>query len=245
VRRAAFALWQSVEAFPKGTVFLAVVDPGVGSPRLPVIVESNGYRFIAPDNGLLTYVLATDPNARAWALANPAFHLPMPSSTFHGRDIFAPAAAYAAMGVPGRAFGPLVPSLKRLPLPRCEVQEDLIVGETLHTDRFGNMTTSLGAFTYDGTDWLLMPWLQRTEPRYFTPGAVQMTNGRLLPIVRTFAEIPEGEIAALINSVGLIEIAANRASAAQTHHLQSGETVILLSQAAYQAHLQREEADNE
>ncbi len=245
VRRAAFALWQSVSAFPKGTVFLAVVDPGVGSTRLPVIVESRGYRFIAPDNGLLTYALEGDPNARAWALANPAFHLPAPSTTFHGRDIFAPAAAYAAMGVAGRAFGPLVPSLRRLPLPRCEISDGALVGETLHADRFGNMATSLGVFRHDGNDWLLVPWLQNAEPRYFKPAAVQLDDGRILPVVKTFADIPDGEIAALVNSAGLIEIAANRANAAQTHQLQPGKTVTLLSDTAYHAYLHREETRNE
>lgn len=246
VQRAAFALWQSVSAFPQGTVFLAVVDPGVGSPRLPVIVESRGYRFVAPDNGLLTYVLEGDHNMRAWALANPAFHMPTPSATFHGRDIFAPAAAYAAMGVPGRAFGPLVPSLQRLPLPRCELSDEgVLVGETLHADRFGNMATSLGVFRHDGNDWLLMPWLQNAEPRYFKPAAVQLNDGRILPVVRTFADIPDGEIAALVNSAGLIEIAANRTSAVQTHRLRPGETVTLLSETAYRAYLQHEETRDE
>ncbi len=239
IRKAAFVLWQSMAAFPEGTVFLAVVDPGVGSPRLPVIAESRGFRFVAPDNGLLTYALAGDPNARAWALANPAFHLPFPSATFHGRDIFAPAAAYAAMGVPGRAFGPMVPALQRLPLPRWEAEgKDTLHGEVLHADRFGNVLTSLGVFRQDGDAWLLLPWLRGEEPRYFTPAAVRLPNGKLLPLVRTFADIPEGETRALIGSTGLIEIAANHRSAAAMLQLRPGDAVTLLSEEAYRRQAQ-------
>ena len=233
IETAAFVLWQSMGAFPEGTVFLVVVDPGVGSSRLPVIVESRGYRFVAPDNGVLTYALEGDPNARAWALANPAFHLPLPSTTFHGRDIFAPAAAYAAIGVPGRAFGPMVPALRRIPLPRCEHDGDLLHGEVLRSDYFGNIVTSLGVFRPEGDAWLLMPWLRAQTPRYFTPGAVQLPDGKTVPMVRTFADIPPGEVRALIASAGLVEIAANRQSAAAMLQLQRGDQVTLLSQKAY------------
>ncbi len=235
IRRGAFVLWQSLPHFPKGTVFLAIIDPGVGSHRLPVIVESGGYRFIAPDNGLLTYVL--DHTARAWALANPAFHLPTPSATFHGRDIFAPAAAYAARGVPGRAFGPVVPSLKRIPLPKRHLEAEdgqaVLHGEVLHADRFGNLITSLGAFRRAGHDWMLFPWPEprvgSEEPRYFAPAAVRLPNGRLLPVVQTFADIPPGETAALVGSSGMIELAANQQSAAEMLALQPGDPVTLLS----------------
>jgi len=229
IRRAAFALWQSYRFFPQGTIFLAVVDPGVGSSRLPVLVESEGYRFIAPDNGLLTYVLKAE--SRAWALANPAFQLHLPSATFHGRDIFAPAAAYAALGVPGRAFGPMVPTLQRFPPPRWAREGDLLHGEVLHADHFGNLITSLGAFRYDGEQWLLLPWLYEThEPQYFTPGAVRLPDGRVLPLVRTFAEVPTGEVAALVGSSGMVELVANRHSAAEMLHLAPGDPVTLLSE---------------
>ncbi len=231
IRQAAFVLWQSLDHFPEGTVFLAVVDPGVGSHRLPVIAESQGYRFVAPDNGLLTYVATLE--TRAWALANPAFHLPIPSATFHGRDIFAPAAAYAARGVPGRAFGPMVPSLRRIPLPAWRLEgRHMLRGEVLHADRFGNVITSLGAFRRSGSDWMLFPWPEtraQQEPVYFIPAAVRLPDGRLLPVVRTFADIPPDETAALVGSSGMIEIAANRQSAAAMLDLKPGDSVVLLS----------------
>jgi len=236
IRRAAFVLWQSYRHFPPGTIFLAVVDPSVGSPRLPVIAEGGRYRFIAPDNGLLTYVWKEHADSlRAWALANPAFQLPLPSTTFHGRDIFAPAAAYAAHGVPGRAFGPMVPALRQIPLPSLRLGKEVLQGEALHADHFGNILTSLGVFHYDGKEWVLTPWLRRGEPRFFTPGAVRLPDGRLLPIVRTFSETPAGEVAALVGSSGLIELVSNRTSAAEILALPEGSPLTLLSRKAYQA----------
>ena len=229
IRRAAFALWQSYSFFPPGTIFLVVVDPGVGSARLPVLVESEGYRFIAPDNGVLTYILKAE--SRAWALANPAFQLHLPSATFHGRDIFAPAAAYAALTVPGRAFGPMVPTLQRIPPPRWEQEGEMLHGEVLHADRFGNLITSLGAFRHDGEQWLLFPWLYEAgEPRYFTPGAVRLPDGRVLPMVRAFADVPPGDVAALVGSSGMVEIIANRHSAAEILALEPGTPLTLLSE---------------
>jgi len=229
VRRGAFALWQSYRFFPEGTIFLAVVDPGVGASRLPVMVESEGYRFIAPDNGLLTYVLRAE--SRAWALANPAFQLHMPSATFHGRDIFAPAAAYAALGVPGRAFGPMVPALQRFSLPRWAREGEMLHGEVLHADRFGNLITSLGAFRRDGEQWLLFPWLHEgEEPQYFAPAAVRLPDGQVLPVVRTFDDVPPGAVAALVGSSGMVEIVARRRSAAEVLRLADGAPVTLLSE---------------
>jgi len=227
IARGAFVLWQASRYFPENTVFLAVVDPGVGTHRLPAIAEIDGRRFIAPDNGLLSYVLTE--NARAWALANPVFQLPNPSATFHGRDIFAPAAAYAAKGVPGRAFGPLIPELQRLPTPPCDFADGEVRAQILHADRFGNLITSAGVFQKDAGEWLLSPWLGQGKPRYFAPAAVRLPDGRAIPVVRTFAEIPEGEVGALVGSSGMIEIAANRRSAAELLGLERGAPIAVLS----------------
>ena len=226
VERGAFVLWQTWRYFPKGTVFLAVVDPGVGTHRLPVLAEAEGYRFIAPDNGLLSYLLPE--NARAWAIANPVFHLPNPSATFHGRDIFAPAAAYAAKGVPGKAFGPLVPALKRLPRPQCRLVGEEIHAQVLHADHFGNLITSAGVFQKEGDLWVFTPWLSEATPVYFTPTAVRLPDGEVVPIFKTFAEVPQGEIGAIVGSAGMIEIVANRQSAAEMLGLERGVPITVL-----------------
>ncbi len=229
IRRAALTLWQSYRYFPRGSVFLVVVDPGVGTRRLPVLVETQGYRFVAPDNGVLTYVL--DDKARAWALVNPSFHLPEPSTTFHGRDIFAPAAAYAAMGVPGKAFGPIVPTLQRIPLPRWRWGSAGLEGETLYADRFGNVVTSLGVLRRQTEgDWALESWPRPGKMYTLQPRAVRLPrHDMLLPLVQTFADVPPDSAAALVGSSGLIEIVANGASAARMLDLQPGEPVLLLS----------------
>ena len=145
IRLGSIILWQSVSYFPKGSIFLCVVDPGVGTHRQPVILETGNYSFVGPDNGLFSLVLS-DP-FRAWVLGNPDLALPDPRSTFHGRDIFAPAAAHAAQGVPGSEFGPKVKTLITDPAPVLESSSSRnLEAEVIHIDRFGNALTSLGRF---------------------------------------------------------------------------------------------------
>jgi S-adenosylmethionine hydrolase len=235
IRRAAITLWQSAPYFPQGTIFLAVVDPGVGTSRKPVFVQTDLGQpgkeifFIGPDNGLFTFVLAG--NFQAWELANPAYRLPHPSATFHGRDIFAPAAAYAARGVRGPDFGPPVPDPVRLPAPRLvETGPGRVTGEILFADRFGNILTSLGRLERQASDLLqLRPWIGSARPRLFRRQAASLVlpNGVKLSLVDTFGHIPNGESAALAGSSGLLEIAANRRSAAEILNLKDGDPVIL------------------
>jgi S-adenosylmethionine hydrolase len=145
IRRAAVELWRSTPYFPNGTVFLCVVDPGVGTARRSVIVTGNlmqdrtekAYTFVGPDNGTFTFLEHTLP---AWELKSPSFALQGASSTFHGRDVYAPAAAYAALGHAGAEFGPPVKELVRLPLPRLKTSANgQLQGEILHADHFGNL----------------------------------------------------------------------------------------------------------
>ena len=234
IRRAAITLWQAVPFFPSSTVFLAVVDPGVGTPRRPLFIQSGAgipgeeYIFIGPDNGLFSFVLS-DP-FQAWELAEPAFRLPQSSATFHGRDIFAPAAAHATRSVPGSAFGPPVLDPLRLPTPRLEsVAPGSLSGEILFADRFGNYLTSLGIFKRPQEGRLhFQPWLPGVSPQSFAAQETRLIlpGGARLPLVDTFGLIPPGEIAMLIGSSGLLEIAANRGSAAELLHLAEGAEVI-------------------
>ena len=227
VFRAAVVLWESVPYFPPGTVFLVVVDPGVGTRRRAVLVESGGYRFIGPDNGVFSFVLR--PGWRAWVLENPYFRLPRVSTTFHGRDIFAPAAAHAALGIPGEAFGSPVEDLVRLVPPRLDVTSTHIRGEVLFADRFGNVLTSLGTFEPAEEDVrTFRPWLDPNEaPRRMRLRALLLPEGRGLKPVRTFGELPEGEPGFLVGSTGLIEIAVNRGNAAELLALKRGQRLTL------------------
>ncbi len=232
IRRGAVTLWQSLPYFPKGTVFLVVVDPGVGTQRLPILLETRGYRFIGPDNGVFTLIQGED--FRAWTLENPLLALPNPRRTFHGRDIFAPAAAHAWSGVPGPDFGEPVRRLEGIPLPRLEVSPSgCIQGEILYPDRFGNLLTSLGVFDILDKEKLeLHPWVGDSPVVSVSMGSscLRLPDGSTVSWASTFAEIPEGQCAALIGSSGLIEIAANRQSAAKRLNLQGGETVTLTPQ---------------
>ncbi|NPA26408.1 MAG: SAM-dependent chlorinase/fluorinase [Chloroflexi bacterium] len=230
IARAAFVLWQSREAFPPETVFLVVVDPGVGTARRALRVDIPPHRFIAPDNGVLTYLLHLAPHARAWELREPAYQRAQVSTTFHGRDIFAPAAAHSALGVPGPAFGPEVPlsALVRIPIPRCHGDATRVEGEVLHADRFGNVLTSIGRLVPQAEGWRLEPWLRQGPPRaYGSPRGVELPDGRWLPLVRTFGDVPEGEAAALVGSTGLVELIVNRGSAAEALGLPRGARVTL------------------
>lgn len=232
IKRAAINLWQSVPYFPPQTVFLAVVDPGVGTLRKSILLKSGNHTFVGPDNGLFTFVIEED--ARAWEIGNPAYTLAAPSSTFHGRDIFAPAAAHAALHVPGPEFGPPVPEPVRLDLPRLELDSPgELRGEILYADRFGNLLTSLGQFERAGDGWLVLrPWLSSFPDdagRRFRPKELilEIEGGRRLGWINTFSEIPPGDCAFLVGSSGLVEIVSNRQSAAEQLNLASGNHVVL------------------
>ena len=147
IQRAAVTLWQSKPYFPTGTIFLCIIDPGVGSKRSAVIVKSGNHIYIGPDNGIFSFILESE--YQAYELTDPKYFLSDPSKTFHGRDIFAPVSAHAASGVPITKFGPEISDLMLIPDPLLEYQSpDTIRGQVLHADRFGNLLTSLGCFKY-------------------------------------------------------------------------------------------------
>lgn len=233
VKRAAINLWQSSAYFPRGTVFLCVVDPGVGTSRRGILVQSAGHTFVGPDNGLFTFVLHED--SQAWELSNPEYALSKIGSTFHGRDVFAPAAAHAAMGIRGAQFGPGVAKPVSLPLPVLEQEEfGTLRGEVLYADRFGNLLTSLGRFERSAEDGLSFePWIpvrgkvNLDEKLVPEDAYIELEDGSRLSWVETFAEISSGDCAFLIGSSGLIEIVSNRQSAKDLLNLEAGASVTL------------------
>jgi S-adenosylmethionine hydrolase len=142
---AAWILGASYRYFPEGTVFTCVVDPGVGSTRRAIALHAGNWFFVGPNNGLFSFVLAEQSLHEAVTLVNPTYQLPQVSSTFHGRDIFAPTAAYIARGISLTEFGPHVdPSdLIRLAPVHFERQGELIDASIIHVDNFGNLITSI------------------------------------------------------------------------------------------------------
>ena len=167
IQRAAVMLWQSKPYFPAGTIFLSVVDPGVGTKRRGLISYSQGQIFIGPDNGIFSFV--TNESSQHWELENQEYQLFQPGTTFHGRDIFAPAAAYKARGVKSSDFGLAVSKIVQLQKPQFRLGQHNFLGEILHWDRFGNMLTTLGKFVQtDAITFSIDPWLN-LEPKVPRP----------------------------------------------------------------------------
>lgn len=227
IRRSAFVLWQTLPFLPDGSVCLCVIDPGVGTARKPVCLEGDRGMVIAPDNGLLSYILGENP--AVYELADPAYRLPQASTTFHGRDIFAPAAAHAALGVPGEAFGPRIPDPVRFCLPALELAQGGAAGQTLHADHFGNVLTSIGRVKRSSQGYRIESWLPPVRTQRYSSRMQVVFRDRPLPLAETFAGIPDGEVGAIIGSTGLLEIAANGASAKKLLDISPGEPVELRS----------------
>jgi S-adenosyl-L-methionine hydrolase (adenosine-forming) len=202
---AALALFRFATRYPAGTVHLAVVDPGVGTGRRPLAATIDGHHYVAPDNGLLSWVLRGCEQARIVSIA-PDRHAPEPAPTFHGRDIFAPAAARLARGEPVDRLGAAVvdPVLLRLPEPDRSGGE--LRGEVLHADRFGNLITNIPA-----------SWIRDVSGAEVVVRVDGKPAGR---IGRTYGDVAPGEVLALVGSIGLLEVSVRDGSAAA--HLGAG-----------------------
>jgi S-adenosylmethionine hydrolase len=232
IRQGAALLAQAAPYFPPGTVFLAVVDPGVGGTRRPVAVEAGGYRFVGPDNGLLGEAVRALGGGRAVELTEPAFRLPLVSPVFHGRDIFAPAAAWLTLGTPLDALGPPVEDWVFLPPPLYVQDGAGVRGEILHVDHFGNLATSIGPMTWCDTHTveLALP-AQDAEIMHWSASGIQVSLPRrpvtLRGLHRTYSEASPGALLALVNSAGYLEVSCNQASAAAITGAQTGDLVEL------------------
>lgn len=218
IRRAALLLDEVVDAFPPGTVHVVVVDPAVGSARALVGVEAAGQRFLAPDNGVLTCVLARYPAQRIHRLTAERFRRTPVSSTFHGRDVFAPAAAYLSSGTDLSEFGPPVAAtdLVSLPIPRPRHAGRTWTGEVIAVDRFGNLITNLTAAEIGDA-------AGQPDPAQVTIGAATIQG-----VSRYYAERGPGELLALLGSSGRLEVAVNGGSAAELLGLGVGASVLVV-----------------
>lgn len=209
IREAAFTLHACFRDFPPGTIFVAVVDPGVGSARRAVLVLSAGCFFIAPDNGLLGMAIGKAEDIEAFEVTNHNYFRKPVSDTFHGRDIFAPVAANLSKGVEPAEFGPRVDDVVRLELPAPEIHSPSEVrGEVLHIDRFGNVVTNL-------------------RPADLWRGFCLEVNGKMVSkTVGHYEQGTAGELFALTGSSGLVEISVVRASAARALNARVGDPCV-------------------
>jgi S-adenosylmethionine hydrolase len=230
VRQAAFVLFTSYPFFPTYAVHLVVVDPGVGSARRAIAMRTSAGTFVGPDNGVFSYVMAREPLEALVELADPRYRLSYVSHTFHGRDIFAPAAAHLAVGVPSADLGPPISDPVTFPLPRLEVAAGGIIGQVLHVDHFGNVVTSIGQLQWDDDELCLEPAFgdARLRTRIDAARAVVAVAGQeVAGIYRAYADVAPGEMLALVGSSGYLEIAAREGSAALTLGVCPGDEVAL------------------
>ena len=209
----ALILRSAVAFFPPGTIHVAVIDPGVGSDRPAILVETATSLLVGPDNGLLSMAAPPDSVQRVIHLTNRHYFLPHVSQTFHGRDVFAPVAAHVSRGVPVEDCGPSVTTMEQLTLPAVDQDTAQITGRAMAIHRFGNIVTNITA-----ADLHPFP----TERLSVSIGPVQIHG-----LVSTYASVPVGAVTALINSWGLLEIAVRNGSAAQQLGVQRGSLVIV------------------
>ncbi len=214
IREAALFVAAALPQFPAGTVHLVVVDPGVGSARRPIAVRIADQLCVGPDNGVLSLVFDAEPHA---VEIDPAqLGITQLSATFHGRDLFAPAAAALANGTPLDALGKQATDLVRLTLPVPAREGDGYVGEVIHIDRFGNLITNLQ-----------QTHLTELSPARNAHDFALTLRGRSTRLVHHYAEVPVGCITALMGSSNRLEIAARNDSAANLCGAKLGDRVRL------------------
>ncbi len=211
IRASALALMASYRCFPKKTIFTVVVDPGVGSSRRAIVADTGFYCFVAPDNGVLSFVLREQNKPVVYAIENDTYFRKSVSTTFHGRDIFAPVAAYLSTGISPVTVGPEVKKWITISWPELLIAENDVTGVVIYIDHFGNAFTNI---TSESIKHLL-------KPTCYIPGEPT----KELPIVHFYEEVPDGEACALINSAGYLEIAVNNGNAAEQYALAIESTV--------------------
>jgi hypothetical protein len=201
----AWTIVQAYRFFPPRTVHVVVVDPGVGSSRRPLVVETEDYIFVAPDNGVLSLIEAREPKFVVRHVTAERYFLQPVSNTFHGRDVFAAVGGWLSKGVAPAEFGPEISDYVRNPAPQVErISEGSLRGMVIKVDKFGNLITNIG---------------ELDAPELFGSRApavrILIAGQTVTRVVRSYAEGADDEIFAIVGSSGYLEIAANRAAAAE------------------------------
>jgi S-adenosylmethionine hydrolase len=219
----ALTISQAYSYFPNRTIHVVIVDPGVGTARRPILASSDKYHFVAPDNGVLSLVYAREPRMHVRHITSEHYFLQPVSNTFHGRDIFAPVAAYLAKEVDSLKFGDEVEDYVRFSAPKPKaVDQNRVRGVVLKVDRFGNLITNITPQD--------VPMLFAAEGKAFK---IVVGNSEITEIHNAYAEGAPGEVIGVLGSMGFLEIAANRGVAAQLTGAGKGTDVtITLGEAA-------------
>ena len=212
VHGAAFIVNSTYRYFPAGAIHVVVVDPGVGSRRRAIVCQTDTAYFVCPDNGVLSYILSDNPTHRVVALDNASYRLSEVSNTFHGRDIFAPAAAHLSRGISLSQFGDAVNNVVRLPIQIPQVTKTAIVGSVIWVDRFGNLITNL---TFDMIKSFGMS----------NGFVIRAGKSEIYQLNSAYAESEKGRCLAIIGSSGHLEISVNQGSADQVLGLKRNDVI--------------------
>ena len=215
---AAFTLKSAYSYFPKGTVHLAIVDPGVGSARRPIIVVTESYYFVGPDNGVFTLIYQEAERLRVHHVTASHYFLPNPGLTFHGRDIFAPVAAWLAKGIPSGNFGEEITDYMKLSVPSPKAGQNSIDGHVVHVDRFGNMITNI---SYKNIQTFLEAGADLNSV------SINVVGRTIMGLKKIYSEAAPNEPAAVINSSGVLEIFVFKQNARAVLSGKRGEVVRL------------------
>jgi S-adenosyl-L-methionine hydrolase (adenosine-forming) len=215
IEQGAYLIGSSFMTFPKGTIHVVVVDPGVGSERRPILLKTEHYYFIAPDNGVLSLVAERDGVRELYVLDKNEYFLDRVSPTFHGRDIFAPVAAHLSKGVAPKKLGTITKGFHGKALFEVFREDKKLVTSVIHIDHFGNATTGF------------------TAEQFFrfvkaAPYEIRIGGEKFNCLFETYHEVSEGLSLALIGSSGFLEIATRQESFAAAHNLKVGDSVELI-----------------
>ena len=216
---AAFTLKTAYHYFPKGTVHLAVVDPGVGSGRRPILVVTENYYFVGPDNGIFSLVLQEAERIRVHHITASHYYLTDHGPTFHGRDIFAPVSGWLTKGIPTENFGEEITDYVKLNVPASKKSPEGIDGNVIHIDRFGNAITSITR----GDLTALMP--EGSDPG---GASITVMGKEIRGLKKFYAEAAPGELGAVVNSSGYLEIFMFKQNTRAALALKRGEAVKLI-----------------
>lgn len=215
IRMGAYMLATAVPYFPEGSIHVGVVDPGVGTLRRPIVIQTRQGFFIGPDNGLLVLAAEKQGITRIHELTNPRFMLPKVSHTFHGRDVFAPVAAHLINGVQPQEFGPEILKVAQPEFAKVTKRNGLLVGEVLHVDGFGNVITNINE-------------KEVAQGHVKDEVNVELAGCKLkLKLRRAYGEAEPREPLALIGSHGFLEISINQGNAAKRFKTKAGDRVTI------------------
>ena len=214
--QAACVLGNSYNYFPKGTIHVVVVDPGVGSERKIICLKTKNYLLLAPDNGVLSFVIAKEESASIREVTNYKLFLPKLSNTFHGRDIFAPVAAHLSNGVDHKDLGEKIVKVKKIDLPKPILSPDgKLTAEIIYVDSFGNLITNVNKEVIDR---------MKVEPERVS---IAMGRRRINGICSSYSDVGDNEALAIFGSSGYLEISVNLGNAGDILKLKKGDKLVL------------------